>query len=241
VLDVANWEARTEAYYGRVSEGHEGTRGAIQQAVQLNFKEWAARYSTEEAEVQSILGRCTEARRAARAALEWSRDTATLDIGARALGWCGDPLALELTKEMAQRFPNASLRLHVSIPIVTAAYLARTGKPAEALTEIERVKPYEDATMAKLWPAYLRGQIYMARKEPLRAAPEFQRVIDHRSESADSLLYPMALLGRARAAVASGARGAAEGYYAELFDLWRGADKDLEPLVQAQREALQLH
>ena len=54
---------------------------------------------------------------------------------------------------MAQRFPSASLRLHVSMPIVTAAYLVRTGKPAEALTELERVKPYEDATMAKLWPA----------------------------------------------------------------------------------------
>jgi eukaryotic-like serine/threonine-protein kinase len=241
VLDVANWDARTAAYYGRVTEGHEGTRGAIQQAVQLDFKEWAARYSTEDAEIHAILGRCTQARRAARAALEWSRDTATIDIGARALGWCGDPQALELTKEMAQRFPNASLRLHVSIPIVTAAYLVRTGRLAEALTELERVKPYEDATMAKLWPAYLRGHIYLARKEPLRAAPEFQHVIDHRSESADSLLYPMALLGRARAATAAGARAAAERYYAQLFDLWRNADKDLEPLVQAQREALQLH
>ena len=87
--------------------------------------------------------------------------------------------------------------------------------------------------MAKLWPAFLRGHIYMARKEPLRAAPEFQHVIDHRSESADSLLYPMALLGRARAAVASGDTGAAERYYAQLFELWRGADKDLEPLVEA--------
>ena len=241
VLDVANWEWRTAAYYGRVAEGHEGTRGAVQQAVQLNFKEWAARYSTEDAEIHAILGRCAVARRSARAALDWSRDTATLEIGARALGLCGDAHALELTKEMAQRFPNASLRLHVSVPIITAAYLMRTGNLAGALAELDRVKPYEDATMAKLWPAFLRGHIYMARKEPVRAASEFQHVIDRRSESADSLLYPMSLLGRARAAVASGDRSAAERYYGQLFEVWRGADKDLEPLVEATREALRLH
>ena len=95
--------------------------------------------------------------------------------------------------------------------------------------------------MGKLWPAYLRGQIYMARKEPLRAAPEFQHVIDRRSESADSLLYPMSLLWRARAAAAAGDRGGAERYYALLFEVWRGADTDLEPLVEANREALLLH
>jgi tetratricopeptide (TPR) repeat protein len=240
-LDVANWEARAHAVYGRLAEGHEGTRGAIQQAVQLNFKEWAARYSTEDAEIHAIVGRCAEARRSARAALDWARDTPTLDIGARALAWCGDPQALELAREMAQRFPNASLRLHVSAPIVAAAYMVRTGHLAGALTELERVKPYEDATMAKLWPAFLRGHIYMAQREPVRAAAEFQHVIDRRSESADSMLYPMSLLGRARAAVAVGERAAAEQYYNQLFELWRGADGNLEPLVEARREAARLH
>jgi eukaryotic-like serine/threonine-protein kinase len=241
LLDIANWEPRVAAFHGRLTEGHDGTRGAIQQAVQLGFKEWAARYSTEDAEIHAIVGRCTEARRLARAAIEWSRDSTTLDIGARSLGLCGDPLALELTKELAQRFPTASLRLHVSVPIVTAAYLVRTGNMAGALTELERVKPYEDATMAKLWPAFLRGHIYMARREPLRAAAEFQHVIDRRSESADSLLYPMSLLGRARAAVATKDGAVAEQYYAQLFEVWRAADKDLEPLVEARREAARLH
>jgi eukaryotic-like serine/threonine-protein kinase len=241
VLDVANWEARTAAFYGRVNEAREGVRGATQQAIQLNFKEWAARYSTESAEIHAILGRCTEARRSARAALDWSRDSATLDIGARALGWCGDPQALDIAREIGERFPNASLRLHVSAPIVRAAYMVRTGNMAGALAELERVKPYDDATMAKLWPAYLRGHIYLARKEPVRAAAEFQHVIDRRSESPDSMLYPMSLLGRARAAVAAGEGAIAEQYYSQLFQLWRGADKDLEPLVEARREAARLH
>ena len=123
----------------------------------------------------------------------------------------------------------------------TAAYMVRTGNLTGALTELDKVKPFEDATMAKLWPAYLRGQIYLARKEPTRAVPEFQHVIDHRSESSDSLLYPMSLLGRARAASAAGERSTAEQYYGQLFEMWRDADKDLEPLVEATREALLLH
>jgi hypothetical protein len=202
--------------------------------------EWAARYSTEDAEFHAIVGRGPEARRSARAALDWSRDSATLDIAARSLGWCGDAQALELMKEMEQRFPNASMRLHVSAPIVRAAYMTRTGNMTGALAELDRV-PYEDATMAKLWPAFLRGHIYMARREPMRAAAEFQHVIDHRAESADSLLYPMALLGRARAAVAIGERATAEQYYNELVALWGNADANLEPLVDARREAARLH
>ena len=127
------------------------------------------------------------------------------------------------------------------MPIDTAAYMVRTGNLSGALDQLDRVKPYEDATMAKLWPAFLRGHIYAARKDPARAAAEFEHVIGHRSESPDSLLYPMALLGRARAAVAAGDTAAAEQYYQQLFTVWRRADRDLEPLVEARREAARLH
>jgi len=70
---------------------------------------------------------------------------------------------------------------------------------------------------------------------------EFQHVIDHRSESSDSLLYPMSLLGRARAAAAVSERATAEQYYNQLFELWRSADQNLEPLSEARREAARLH
>jgi len=241
VLDIANWDARAAAFRGRLAYGHESANAARQQALQLDFKEWAGRYTSEEAEIHAIVGRCGEARRLARMALEWSHDTPTLDISARALGWCGDAQVLDVTRELAQRFPSASLRLHVSVPIDTAAYLVRTGNLSGALAQLDRVKPYEDATMAKLWPAFLRGHIFTARKDLARAAAEFQHVIDHRSESADSLLYPMALLSRARVAVATGDGAAAEQYYQQLFTVWRDADKDLEPLIEARREAARLH
>jgi hypothetical protein len=203
----------------------------------LNFGE-AARYSTEDAEIHAVRRAPTPS--AARAAIEWSRDTATLDIGARALGWCGDAQALELTKEIATRFPTEHAA-HVSAPIATAAYMVRTGN-RRSDHRADRVKPYEDATMAKLWPSFLRGHIYMARKDPARAAMEFQHVIDRRSESSDSALFTRWRCWAARAAVATSERAAAEQYRIRQFvRAMAGRRPDLEPLVEARREAARLH
>jgi hypothetical protein len=66
-------------------------------------------------------------------------------------------------------------------------------------------------------------------------------VIEHRTQSSDSLLYPMSLLGRARTAVAMGDTAAAEQDYQALFEVWKGADADLQPLAEARREAARLH
>ena len=87
-------------------------------------------YSTEDAEIHAIVGRCTEARRAVRAALDWSRDRPRwTSVPARSAGAVTRRRSSS-TREMAQRFPNASLRLHVSVPIETAAYMVRTGNLA---------------------------------------------------------------------------------------------------------------
>jgi hypothetical protein len=94
--------------------------------------------------------------------------------------------------------------------------------------------------MAKLWPAFLKGHIFALRNDPARAGQAFQYVIDHRSQSPDSMLYPMALLGRARAAASAGDPETAKRYYAMLLDLWKAADPDVQPLIEARREVARL-
>jgi eukaryotic-like serine/threonine-protein kinase len=157
-----------------------------------------------------------------------------------AIAWCGDDQARDLLAELARRFPTASLRMRVSTPINAAALAIRRGDFAGALEELDKVKLYEGAPLAKLWPWYLRGQVYAARNEPARAAFAFQQVIDHRTESSDSLLYPMALLAKARAETAAGNRETAAQAYQTLFDVWKDAEKDLQPLIEARREAAKL-
>ncbi len=240
VLDSGDWEPRVAAVHGRLTEAGEGFKAGIQLAIRLGFLEVAANYSVKDAEINAILGRCDAARRSVAAALEWSRDSATLDIGARSLAWCGDAQSTELGREIERRFPTASLRLRASMPVNTAAFAVRSGDLQGALTQLESAKPYEDSTMAKLWPAFLKGHIFALRNDPGRAGLAFQFVIDHRSQSPDSMLYPMALLGRARAATAAGEPEAAKRYYAMLLDLWKSGDADLQPLIEARREAARL-
>jgi tetratricopeptide (TPR) repeat protein len=127
-----------------------------------------------------------------------------------------------------------------SMPINAAALATRRGDFTAALGQLDKTTLYEDAPMAKLWPWYLRGQIYAGRKEPERAVAAYQQLIDRRTQSSDSLLYPMALLGQARAHAAAGNAAMATAAYEKLFDLWKGAEKDLEPLIEARREAARL-
>jgi hypothetical protein len=240
VLDVLDWEPRAVASLGRLAEAHNGFRAASQQALHLNFDEGAAKFAIEDAENQAIVGRCDVAREQVQWALARSRDSSTLDFGARALAWCGDDQARDLLAELGRRFPTASLRMHLSTPIDNAALAIRKGDFAGALEQLDQVKLYEEAPIAKLWPWYLRGQVYAARNEPARAAFAFKQVIDRRTQSSDSLLYPMALLGRARAEAAADNPETAAQVYQTLFEVWKGAEKDLQPLVEARREAARL-
>ena len=68
------------------------------------------------------------------------------------------------------------------------------------------------------------------------AGAEFARILAHRGEAPSSPLYPLAQLGAARAARATGDLEAARRGYDQFFSLWKNADSDLPALVAARRE-----
>ena len=61
-LAASNWEARVSAFDGRVRTAHEQFQRAIHAAAQTDFKEMAAQWSVEEAEVHAAVGECSAAR-----------------------------------------------------------------------------------------------------------------------------------------------------------------------------------
>jgi eukaryotic-like serine/threonine-protein kinase len=83
---------------------------------------------------------------------------------------------------------------------------------------------------------YLRGQAYLKLGRGAEAAVEFQKTLDHRGQSPLSVLYPLAHLGLARAAVMSGDAIKAHQAYQEFFALWKDADADLPVLIEAKKE-----
>ena len=55
-----------------------------------------------------------------------------------------------------------------------------------------------------------------------------------------SMLFPLAMIGRARAEALNGERGVARAAYGDALRFWRDADTSLAPLQAAGRESAAL-
>jgi tetratricopeptide (TPR) repeat protein len=204
---------------------------------QGDFVEVAAQLGMEDAETHAIVGQCAEARAEVAGSLALSRDNSTLERGSRVLALCSaDREASLLMDELAKRFPDATLTIHMALPITAAALALQSGNPPRALELLESVRRYDRAPSAEFWPAYLRGQAYLQLEDAQSATAEFRRILDHRGEVPTSALYPLASLGLARAAVLGNDTSTAQKGYDDFLSLWSQADPDLRVVQDARRE-----
>jgi predicted Zn-dependent protease len=93
----------------------------------------------------------------------------------------------------------------------------------------------------EFWPSYLRGQAYLQQKDGQAAATQFQSILDRRGEVPGSILYPLAHLGLARAAVLTGDTAQARQAYEDMLSRWKEADADLQLLKDLRFEHSRLH
>jgi len=240
-VSATTWEARAAAGSGRFRVAHDSYQRAVEEARGDDYHELAAQWTAEDAETMALSGVCQDARRESGRALELSRDNFTLERVSRALALCGSAQeATTLTQELTQRFSSATLSTNLQVPVTMAIVAARAGDPARALRLLEPVAAYDDAPAAEFWPSYLRGEAYLALKQPRDAAAQFARVIDRRGEAPTSPLYSLSLLGRARAAVLSGDLPGARAHYERLLDAWSGADDSVAILKEARQEYVRI-
>jgi eukaryotic-like serine/threonine-protein kinase len=166
-----------------------------------------------------------------------SRDNVTLERASRVLALCGaDAEASSLSREVAQRFPDATLTVRVSLPVTEAALAVQRGEPSRALDLLQQIGHYDRAPSAEFWPAYLRGLAYLQLKDGRAAGVQFRNIVDHRGEVPASMLYPLAHLGLARAATMANERETARKGYEGILALWNEADPALQPLKEARLE-----
>jgi tetratricopeptide (TPR) repeat protein len=239
---ASNWQPRVSAFGGHIERAHDEFRQSVgATANEGTLSELSGLYSTQDAVSHAVVGQCPEARREAAAATRLSRDNFTLEAAGRALAWCGaDTDAANVSAELMRRFPAAILTTLVSVPVIAAATAIRGGRPERGLELLEPARPFDHSPAAEFWPAYLRGQAQLDLKHGFEAAGEFQSIIDHRGESADSPLYALAHLGLARARVLVGDRAGARKAYGQFFEWWKDADSDLRPLREARLEFARL-
>ncbi|HWO30839.1 MAG TPA: hypothetical protein VNO32_18745, partial [Candidatus Acidoferrum sp.] len=101
-----------------------------------------------------------------------------------------------------------------------------------------------------LYPAYVRGNAYLAAGQGSVAAAEFQKILDHSGMVWNCWTGALAHLGVARAnalqahtskgADADAARLRALGAYKDFLNLWKDADPDIPILKQAKAEYAKL-
>jgi hypothetical protein len=141
------------------------------------------------------------------------------------------------------------------LPTIRAAIALGQNSPAEAISGLEAASSYELGAPAllislNLYPVYVRGQAYLARRQGANAAEEFQKILDHRGVAFNEVIVPLAHLGVARAnalqaktlqgADADLARTRALAAYKDFLALWQDADPDIPILKEAKAELAKL-
>jgi tetratricopeptide (TPR) repeat protein len=238
---ASNWESRVNVAQGQLEEGHRKLQQSIQGALGAGDMEYAAQWTVEEAEVEVVLGECGDVRKDVTAALQWSRDNATLERAARVLSLCdAEAEAGRLIDELSRRFPESTLTVRLQIPLARASLAVRRGESARALEILEPLKPYDHSMAAEFWPAYLRGQAYLQARDGRAAAAQFESIVMHRGEQPTSPLFALAHVNLARAWAMAGDAAQAREAYQQFFSVWSNADPALPPIVEARREAARL-
>jgi tetratricopeptide (TPR) repeat protein len=121
------------------------------------------------------------------------------------------------------------------IPMAQALGAAENGDHTAA----ERLPgpiPNELSVTTTWMPSYIRGLVYLRSGDGVRAASEFQHIIDRPMIAPVTPLHPLAYVQQARAYFLAGDRGKAVKAYQDFLALWKDADADVPILSEAKAE-----
>lgn len=227
-------------------------RRALGRAVDLALpvsRDKAALYAISEALWESFFGNAPEARRSALAALKISRELYVEYGAAFALAESGDSSQSQtLAADLERRFPEDTGVRFSYLPSLRARLAVDKGEPAKAIELLQVAIPYElgmprsaiHGNFGALYPAYVRGEAYLAARQGAEAASEFQKIVDHRGIVVSDPIGALAHLQLGRAFVLSGDKTRAKAAYQGFLSLWNDADPDIPIFKQAQAEYARL-
>ena len=91
-----------------------------------------------------------------------------------------------------------------------------------------------------IYPAYVRGEAYLARNQGTAAAAEFQKILDHGRLVRNCPTAALAHLGLARAYALQGETAKPRVAFQDFLTLWKNADRDIPILIAAKSEYVKL-
>ncbi|MGA9448442.1 MAG: hypothetical protein WBV26_18505, partial [Candidatus Sulfotelmatobacter sp.] len=128
-------------------------------------------------------------------------------------------------------------------PVIEASIAMAQQAPDQAIVALEPSLPYElggPPPGTTMYPAYIRGLAYLAKRDGPSAAAEFQKFPDHSGVVQNFLLGSLAHLQLARSYALSGDTGKAKAAYRDFLTLWKEADPDIPILKEAKAEYAKL-
>jgi eukaryotic-like serine/threonine-protein kinase len=245
-------ESNTAAYAGQFSKSRELVRRASESAQRADEKEVAAGDEAGAALQEALVGNMSQAKQQAQAAPGLSTGRDVQSVSGIALGLAGDAAqATRLAADLATRFPEDTFVQSLYLPMIHAAIALQVGKPNTAIEALAPSAPYElGASTVPLYPAYLRGEAYLAAHQGTPAAAEFQKILNYRTIEFNDPIGSLSHLGLARAYLleaqsaqgpdADAARAKARAAYQDFLALWKDADPDIPILKEAKAEYAKL-
>jgi tetratricopeptide (TPR) repeat protein len=235
-------------------KAEELTQRAVESAIRTDSKENAALWQAIAAQREAAVGNSAQARESATAALKL--DPASEGVqseAALALAMAGDTARAEsLAEALGKRLPLDTQVQSLWLPAIQGQLALDRKSPAEALNVLQRALPLElgeipfDISMSCMYPAYVRGEAYLAAGQGSAAAAEFEKIIDHSGVVWNCWTGALAHLGVARAnalearmshgADADAARVRALAAYKDFLTLWKDGDEDIPVLKEAKAE-----
>jgi eukaryotic-like serine/threonine-protein kinase len=168
---------------------------------------------------------------------------------ALALALTGDALRSQvLTSDLAKRFPEDTYVRFTYLPTLHALFELNRGEPLKAVEQLQVAAPFELAVpgidffgfVGGLYPAYVRGEAFLAAHQGAEAATEFEKILARRGIVANDPIGALAHLQLGRAFALSRDTARSKTAYAGFLNLWKDADPDIVILKQAKAEMRRL-
>jgi DNA-binding winged helix-turn-helix (wHTH) protein/tetratricopeptide (TPR) repeat protein len=239
-------QANTEAFYGRFVKAADLTESAAALMQREGDVESAANCLAQGALREAEAGGIAKARKFLQQA-EKSNKTHVTTLAPLVMALDGDErAALADAENLNHEFPSGTLVQNYWLPLLHGEVELHRGHADKALIILSAAAPLESAITDEhfvntFYPAYARGQAYLAAGDGGRAVVEFQKLIDNPGMLLNYPLAALARLGRARGYAAQHESVKAREAYREFLELWKGGDADLPLLQQAKKELQALH
>jgi DNA-binding winged helix-turn-helix (wHTH) protein/tetratricopeptide (TPR) repeat protein len=234
-------ESLTAASSGLLENSRDLTDQAVSSALGIERRETAGKYRAQEAFHEALFGDAPQAQSDAGAALGISQAADVEFNAALAYALSGNAGQVQsLADDLAKRFPDDTIVQYLDLPEIRAEIEMARGNPLQAIQLLEATAPYELGYKLKCLPMFSRGKAYLAARDGVSAAAEFQKILDHPGVVVNSPIGALAHLEIGRAEVLQGDRAKARMAYQNFFSLWQQADSDIPILKQARAEYAKL-